>query len=750
MRTDAARYRKLDAMRSELSADMFSLPAMFDTLRFFLWMLLGSCADYFLSHCGPDGVFGSIWTATVGYGYLTKIWWILFFGIGGAVSFLERDLQGNISWDTCSNEDHFLERAYTHVLRFAQICCPLQAFWLMVANRSLSRVFGYDFTPSLHGCTARWWVHAVIGRDPDQENPFLPQRRACTREAVVHILSEEVWDDDLQSRDVKRQVVSFIGELDLEPEKLKEGPESDSDRELRVLCAGESDVSEDRMDSIPSLDHGSSDSDTELSEQDSQRQGGPKFFALIYGTHGQFVETSILKSEKRLRLSVGVTDIREKKFYDIAKAHRRRDIVLLRYGQGQGRHKTKPQLYYSHAVLDLKEVRRCCLCCIFCRKTIAWTNILWHMLVLLLVLGLACVVFLWLLGTRKMDEETFTVVSNANLFFLLLPNLVSKNIDIGNWTYGINATSTAQKEEIFKRAAECLYAGDGSHSIRTLLAMMDASLFHLACSYVVLGTCRHMLRGKIQLQELNQCLQPVYFSENHPDVQAMLLYKLHSIRSRVRHKRCLAFVAKYDLPDRLEHPQTLDWWFLLRSAIFQDLQFDMTEKLPLLMIFFAGNMWLVVNTLYLTVHNDPDRWQYMFYSVMLGCVSGSLMLAFFALGHLANRELCYGSNKIKRCIDEEVIKDEEGAAVEPEPTTPSGKSVTVKQIENHVRMHDAVRNSQFHIDYDDHRPLRLAFLGLTFRMRYVWASVSALSTLALPLLWQMAPSIMSEFSGQAK
>ena len=126
----AARYWKLDAMRFYFVNEIFSYEALIDVIRLVAWMVVGFALEMFLCSFSPPlkrgtEVWSLQWTVYVIMGIQMFNWWLLGLGIGGVLSFLERDLQGNSNWKDCSNEE-YLRNAYLtiQVKGLLRSCAP--------------------------------------------------------------------------------------------------------------------------------------------------------------------------------------------------------------------------------------------------------------------------------------------------------------------------------------------------------------------------------------------------------------------------------------------------------------------------------------------------------------------------------------------------------------------------------------------------------------------------------------------------
>lgn len=737
----ATRYFRLDAMRSYFVEEICSSAALWDLLWFAAWIGVGFLVEEVASS-SPHGfmpvteVWSLLWTAAVISGLIFNNWWLLALGIGGVLSFLERDRR-NGTWDECENQE-YLRIAYIANQRFAQILCPIQAAWWIVASLALDRLYGVvpDCPSTADPYSWRWFLWKLCRRDFDKEGLFGLGRHKRP-EVKVWISSEDFW--------------SFEGEI---PEK----------HEVTDCCedSGGEDSDEDSEEPREELE-------AKGQTQRSIAGNEEKRFVMVYNSQGQHLEG------RGPRLSFEMAELRDDTFHQIKKAYDKKEILLLDYWGDGDEGAPKPMLYTSKPETD-------CIGDRMCRPEL--------ILLPFLLAAFLCftILHLFLVGQRSFEE----IVTDFNLYLLLFPSLAT--VLLQNETHqpdipdtGINETAAKRSEEllnVFSQGTKCLYSGeDGNHRFRTFLAVSDSSLFFVGCSLTVLLTCFRLQRVKSQLQELDELLQPIY-SEEDPHIHAILLYRLHSIRSKVTHKRCLKFVAEHELPILLKKDDTLAWWFATRSAIFQSTRFELTQRTPILVICFIGEALLIVNTFLAHFDYLPDSWPNNFtftcYSVVTGLIFGSIMLAFFILGHQVNSQLESGLWEVARMNLEDMESEHAGesdggssprsALRSPSPFFPSIRSRAGRPFHHRtlsrtldrlgrglpshpppqspeppdpeVQQQKLNKTFQSLLEYELNHPLIQTFTGCKLNANYVWASASTLGTLAVPVLLEIGQSVV--------
>ena len=316
----AARYWKLDAMRFYFVNEIFSYEALIDVIHFVAWMVVGFALEMFLCSFSPPlkrgtEVWSLQWTAYVTMGILMSNWWLLGLGIGGVLSFVERDLQGNSNWKDCSNAE-YLRNAYYTSQRLAQILCPTQVAWMVVVANALNRQC--DLVPHIpENWSYKWFAWTFCGRDLERESLIWP-RAKIRREVHLHI-----------SCCSGSQEFNFQGEISLGFAK-------------KSCCSDSSDSDSESEDSVQP-------EDTERRAQGDDK----KDFVLIYSAQGEHVEghgklvyntddsedDAILKCTN---LSLDLKELNSATWKKIEKAYHAKTALLVHYGRG-----TKGRRFHS-------------------------------------------------------------------------------------------------------------------------------------------------------------------------------------------------------------------------------------------------------------------------------------------------------------------------------------------------------------------------------------------------------------------
>ena len=254
-----------------------------------------------------------------------------------------------------------------------------------------------------------------------------------------------------------------------------------------------------------------------------------------------------------------------------------------------------------------------------------------------------------------------------------------------------------------------------------------------------------MLRVKFQLRELNGLLQLLNTSSDEKEVHAMLLHRLYSIRSKVKGREILEFAAKNDLPVLLKKDPTFWWWFATRAAIFQDLDFELTKRMPLLLFGFSGEVLLIVITTLSHFDYLSGDFHFFCYSVMAGVIVGSVMLAFFILGDQLNSMFEDGLNELARTNLQDPEFDNNVGEDPPSPSSPARSlSQTLDRVRRgHPLAATASETADLNptlkraLQYELNHPLVLTFAGCKLNKNYVFAGASSLGTFCIPVIMEI-------------
>ena len=574
----------------------------------------------------------------------------------------------------------------------------------MVAN-ALNRQC--DLVPHIReSCSCKWFAWYFCGRDLKRESLIWP-RANIRREVHLHISCRE------------SPVFNFQGEISLGFAK-------------KSCCSDSSDSDSESEDSVQA-------EDTENRAQGDDKKDFD--FVLIYSAQGEHVkghgklvyntddneDDAILKCTT-LRLDE-LDSVTLKK---IEKAYQAKTALLVHYGRGKKGHG-------FHACPDIYETVPGSACASITSD--------FYLLTFLLVAFLAFMFLEKLLFGNRGIEDALT---DFSIYLLLLPSLVQ--VFMHNETHevniphtGINETSAKREQElinVFSEGARCLYSGEqGNHWLRTFLAVSDSSAFYVGCGLAVLVTCWRMLRAKFQLRELNGLLQLLNTSSDEKDVHAMLLHRLYSIRSKVTRKGILKFAAKNDLPVLLKKDPTFWWWFATRAAIFQDLDYELTQRMPLMLLAFTAQVLLIV----MTTLSHFDSFDFFCYSVMTGVILGSVMLAFFILGDQLNSMFEDGLNELARTnLQDPEFENNVGE----DPPSPSSTGRSLSQTLDRVRRgHPLAATASETADlnptlkralqYELNHQLVLNFAGCKLNRNYVFAGASSLGTFCIPVIMEI-------------
>ena len=187
--------------------------------------------------------------------------------------------------------------------------------------------------------------------------------------------------------------------------------------------------------------------------------------------------------------------------------------------------------------------------------------------------------------------------SSFSALFLVLPDLAEAVLHRG-WHAMTNMP------DIWHKGWSCVH---GSDQIRTEVALFTSTFFFVGCQAVLVLACYHLHVAKNSLHALNDLL--LFYNQEEPEYQALLLQKLYQIRERVSNKRCLRHFASHAFPQSLKPDKSLIWWFQTRAALFADIKFNLEKRnVILLLCLFLS---LASGLLAATAHFSQDKFSNM-------------------------------------------------------------------------------------------------------------------------------------------
>eukprot|EP00438_Fugacium_kawagutii_P021899 Skav207146 [mRNA] locus=scaffold573:37769:46996:+ [translate_table: standard] len=203
------------------------------------------------------------------------------------------------------------------------------------------------------------------------------------------------------------------------------------------------------------------------------------------------------------------------------------------------------------------------------------------------------------------------------------------------------------------------------------------------CVFMLIYGSYYLHNASTQLNMLNELLRP----RKEPNYYSLRVWKLHRIRASVENKRFLELLARQSFPplDPMAAPmaarEPFQWWINTRGAVYEDVNFTLQKRKPILGLFIVAELTLIVITLMSFVRHEND-FGLACYAAIYGSTLGILTLLFIFLCSQVNKELQSA---------EGIIKD---AVKRNRPVLGSDEE------------HD-----QFY-DHEERHPLQLTFMGL--------------------------------------
>eukprot|EP00438_Fugacium_kawagutii_P004603 Skav228994 [mRNA] locus=scaffold127:143809:159020:+ [translate_table: standard] len=233
-------------------------------------------------------------------------------------------------------------------------------------------------------------------------------------------------------------------------------------------------------------------------------------------------------------------------------------------------------------------------------------------------------------------------VGYATIFFLLLPKLVEDLTMMRNGTAAslesriFNGTLDVDFAETFKDGWKCVSPTDihGKDYMIEFSAVWVSTFIMTGCAFSLIYACHYLHVASGMLGMLNDLL--LLDGGNGNKKQKARLWKLHTIRSRVNHKRFLEFFARDSLPDL--DVDNLQWWIDTRAVLYQDISFNLEKRKPILGMYTVAEFMLIVATL-VSFLSHQLSFATACYAVTYGCALGILILLFVFLCSRVNDEL---------------------------------------------------------------------------------------------------------------
>lgn len=685
---------KLDEDRTHLCDEICSGSGFLDVLRFLLWCAIGYYATRWLNlgfeKLDASRLIELIQSICMGLSlggilgaFYIRNWWILGLCVGGAMRLIQRDLDSDHDWNSCGIGH--VRGTYTWNQKFVQYSSPFAALWFVVTSEALDRICNLKKTCGASDDDNWKYVEYVFGR-PSKHLVGAPQ----------------IWGQSPQGKLLVLGVESVSNEkpLDLDFYGLYEAEDSDSESEHSESSDFESKMRKEHhpgtsRTALSCIDSSSEDLEESVVTGEAAKELEGVTVMLIYSPDGHHVlePLSVLEEdgEWHLRLAVPQNGRQDRNQYrKILKAGDAKEPILL-FIPSESRQ--RPPMLLSTDASTMQRRHPITLCTL-------------------------CILPVLLLGICAAVQHG----SSFSALFLVLPDLAEAVLHRG-WHAMTNMP------DIWHKGWSCVH---GSDQIRTEVALFTSTFFFVGCQAVLVLACYHLHVAKNSLHALNDLL--LFYNQEEPEYQALLLQKLYQIRERVSNKRCLRHFASHAFPQSLKPDKSLIWWFQTRAALFADIKFNLEKRnVILLLCLFLS---LASGLLAATAHFSQDKFSNMCYAVAHGLVSAIILLVYVVLGNLVNIELQSGMDQLQRlCMTEGQEKPEDTDA-DGALSRQSSRSVAARLDEGFLsplRSNPKPEPEQVcrHlVQYSMHKPYSLKFFCFTLTMGCVSVAATPLLSIA--------------------
>ncbi|OLP95070.1 hypothetical protein AK812_SmicGene22816 [Symbiodinium microadriaticum] len=328
-------------------------------------------------------------------------------------------------------------------------------------------------------------------------------------------------------------------------------------------------------------------------------------------------------------------------------------------------------------------------------------------------------------------------VQYGSLVFLMLPDLIQV------WMYNKTAATSSNASQhgsalnstnywtatgaVLKEGFECLNA---KTTVGSIIAVWDSTFFYCGCMIFVFIGCYQLHAAANSLRELRSLLH--LHDHNSPKLQAIILHRLHRIRTRIVHKQRLKYIGAHAFPDKLKPDLSLGWWFETRALIFSDINRAVSKRLLILMLCGIAEIVMVVLTGLAVLLDTGHDFDIMCYAAAFGVFLGLMVVLFAYLGNTVNVELGAGLQEIEATPTQEPASG--GESPGSPFRSPSGRRVALKR----GRMEQSPEATQWvneFLDYERLHPRQLKFLGVPFSWQFATAYAAPLGTYAIGMIY---------------
>lgn len=669
------RYTRLDAELAHFHAELSSCDSVWDTVIFFTCGAAGFVVDSLLYACNIwDGIQYS-WMLMSFTGVIwcfhRSRWFGVAFCLGSSVSLLYRDLKRG-GQDDC--HDHLLEGSLTTAYWWSQalllVLGPFVFWRMMVTSKALDRV--YAPRPTIAWTTWAEFRDATRRWLHPMPRPSLTLTIHCEERSLQGPLSPGSQGTGGETKEPIS--LDFFQDLD--------------------VGAEESDMSEDEEQPLKPKP-----------EQAERDRPEPHVGVLVHSRCGDYIDVP------ELYMECGQDPVS--------------NTVTVNSDQYRAfRENSDPFLLFVFNKKVLLSADR------FAQRRRQWCK------TLLFFLVPACAT-LGMIAWSRNSSLVSVPVQYGSLVFLMLPDLIQV------WMYNKTAATSSNASQhgsalnstnywtatgaVLKEGFECLNA---KTTVGSIIAVWDSTFFYCGCMIFVFIGCYQLHAAANSLRELRSLLH--LHDHNSPKLQAIILHRLHRIRTRIVHKQRLKYIGAHAFPDKLKPDLSLGWWFETRALIFSDINRAVSKRLLILMLCGIAEIVMVVLTGLAVLLDTGHDFDIMCYAAAFGVFLGLMVVLFAYLGNTVNVELGAGLQEIEATPTQEPASG--GESPGSPFRSPSGRRVALKR----GRMEQSPEATQWvneFLDYERLHPRQLKFLGVPFSWQFATAYAAPLGTYAIGMIY---------------
>ncbi|CAE7237120.1 unnamed protein product [Symbiodinium pilosum] len=196
-----------------------------------------------------------------------------------------------------------------------------------------------------------------------------------------------------------------------------------------------------------------------------------------------------------------------------------------------------------------------------------------------------------------------------------------------------------------------------------------------------------------------------------------VLYRLHNIRNKTTHRRCLHYISQHSFPDKLEADVSLGWWFETRATIFADVSRSVAKRNIIFGLFMVAECAMIILTCLASLFDTGNDFAVMCYATAYGVGLGLLTLLFMYLASNVNTELQNGLKEVNSSETKDIEQ---------------GSPVTMLKRRRDKQAQEAISEL---LDYERIHPAKLKFMGVPFTIEFLWGYAAPLGTYATGVIY---------------